>query len=498
MTMPDQDPRHELALLVNSAYPIIYVETWEEGRTEGILLEVAQDVGVLFYEWSVTKGIARAGGAPMYNTHEPSQVLATISTITGDGLFLLKDFHKYLGQDVIVRKLRDLVQDFRRSRRSIIITSPVVNIPIELEKDVARFSLRLPGEAELRQLASATTRELAAKYNFKTNLPAEQMTALVRSLRGLTLKEARRILTQSILEKSSLDLGTIDLVQEAKTKLVKDQGVIEFLKTDAGLDTVGGLARLKSWLEKRRAAFSPEAEQFGLEPPKGILIFGIQGCGKSLCAKAVAREWNLSLLKFDTSRLLDKFVGESEKNLRKSLHVAEAVAPDILWIDEIEKMFPSAALHSEADGGLTLRIFGAFLTWMQEKKSPVFIVATSNDISTLPAEFLRKGRFDELFFIDLPGPDERQRIFAIHLKKHRQDPSLLDLPSLAQASDGFSGAEIEQAVKSALYAAFDQKASLSTDLLLRELRSTYPLSVTMKEKVEALREWAQQRAVPAN
>jgi SpoVK/Ycf46/Vps4 family AAA+-type ATPase len=496
--MPDKDPRRELALLVNSAYPIIYVDTWEETRAAAILEAVAKDLGIAFFEWAVTTGIARAGGAPIYNTHEPAQALATIESLAGDGLFLLKDFHKYLDQDLIVRKLRDLAQGFRRARRAIVITAPVVSIPVELEKDAARFSLGLPAEAELGQLADATVRELLAKYHLKNTLPPEQMPALVRSLRGLTLDEARRILTQSILEKNSLDLDTLELVHEAKSKLVKDHGVIEFLKPETGLGSIGGLTRLKAWLEKRRAALSPEASRFGLDPPKGILIFGVQGCGKSLCAKAVAREWNLALLKFDTSALLDKFIGESEKNLRKSLQVAEAVAPAVLWIDEIEKMFPSAALRSDADGGLSMRLFGAFLTWMQEKTSPVFIVATSNDISSLPPEFLRKGRFDELFFVDLPDSEERQRIFSIHLTRHQQDPAKFSLPQLAAASDGFSGAEIEQAVKSALYSAFDQKGPLTLDMLLGELRSTYPLSVTMKEKIEALRAWAQQRAVPAN
>jgi SpoVK/Ycf46/Vps4 family AAA+-type ATPase len=270
------------------------------------------------------------------------------------------------------------------------------------------------------------------------------------------------------------------------------------LKPETGLGEVRGLTRLKAWLEKRPAAFSPEAERFGLDPPKGIMIFGIQGCGKSLCAKAVSREWNLPLLKFDTSRLLEKYVGESEKNLRKSLHTAEAVAPAVLWIDEIEKMFPHAALTSDADGGLTMRLFGAFLTWMQEKKSPVFMVATSNDISALPPEFLRKGRFDELFFVDLPDLQQRQAIFSIHLARHQQQPAKFDLRQLAEASAGFSGAEIEEAVKSALYSAFDHKTPLCVQMLIDELHSTYPLSVTMKEKIEALRAWARERAVPAN
>lgn len=496
--MPDQDPHRELAILVNSSYPIIYLETWEEARAAAIVDSVAEDLRVPSYQWAVTTGLARSGGAPIYHTQDPAQALATVSTITGDGLFLLKDFHKYLDQDVIVRKLRDLTQDFRRAHRAIIITAPVVNIPVELEKDTAHLALGFPGEAELNRLAAATVRELIGSRHLRNGLPPAQMPALVHSLCGLTLDEARRILTQAILEKSCLDGATLEAVHEAKTQLIKDQGIIEFLKPEAGLGSVGGLAHLKAWLEKRRAAFSPEAERFGLEPPKGILIFGVQGCGKSLCAKAVAREWNLALLKFDAGRLLEKYMGESEKNMRKSLQVAEAVAPAVLWIDEIEKMFPHAALTSDADGGLWLRLFGTFLTWMQEKKSPVFIVATSNDISALPPEFLRKGRFDELFFVNLPSAEQRQAIFTIHLARHQADPTKFDLRQLAAASEGFSGSEIEEAVKSALYSSFERKGPLCTAMLLEELRSTYPLAVTMKEKIEALREWARERAVPAN
>jgi SpoVK/Ycf46/Vps4 family AAA+-type ATPase len=496
--MADQDPRKELALLVNSDYPIIYMETWEEARATEILALVAQDLGVPLYVWTVTSGLARMGGAPIYNTDEPGQALATVSSVTGNALFLLKDFHKYLEQDVVVRKMRDLAQQFRRARRSIIISAPVVNIPIELEKDTARFSLGLPTEPELTQLVVTTVRDLMGKYRFKNELTQDQMPDLLRSLRGLTLDEARRILMQAILETARFDLGTVDRVREAKSKLIKDQGVIEFLKPESGLGSVGGLTRLKAWLEKRRGALTPEAMRFGLEPPKGILIFGVQGCGKSLCAKAVAREWNMPLLKFDTSSLLEKYIGESEKNLRKSFQVAEAVAPAILWIDEIEKMFPSAALTSDADGGLSMRLFGAFLTWMQEKKSPVFIVATSNNISSLPPEFLRKGRFDEIFFVDLPDAEERKTIFTLHLSRHKQDPAKFDLAGLAAAAQGFSGAEIEQAVSSALYSAFTQKTPLTAEMIVKEIQSTYPLSVTMKEKIDALREWARERAVPAS
>lgn len=495
--MSEQEARKQLALLVNSDYPLIYLETWEEIRATEILGQVANDLLLPLYVWTITEGLSRAGGAPMYNTSEPAQVLSSITTITNDALFMLKDFHKYLEQDVIVRKLRDLIEKFRRARRAIIITCPATTIPIELEKDAARYVLGLPDETELTQLVISTVRDLLQKHRFANVLTQDELPELVRSLCGLTLEEARRILTQAILEASRFDKGTTERIREAKSRFIKDQGVLEFLKMEAGLEGVAGLSNLKRWLEKRRGALSPEAARFGLEPPKGILITGMPGCGKSLCAKAVAREWGMQLLRFDTRTLFEKYIGESEKNLHKSLQVSEAVAPSVLWIDEIEKMFPKSSLGSEADGGLSVRIFGTFLNWMQEKKAPVFVVATSNDIAGLPPELLRKGRFDEIFFVDLPSAEDRQNIFTLHLKRRKQDPAKFDLAKLAAASEGFTGAEIEQAVSSSLYSAFSQKSPLSTEMILKEIQSTYPLSVTMKERIESLRAWAQERAVMA-
>jgi len=496
--MSSQDARKELALLVNSKYPIICLETWEEGRATEVLALVAADLNLPLYEWAITAGMARVGGAPIYNTQEPAQVLSQIAGLDGDALYLLKDFHKYLEQDVIVRKLRDLALQFRRARRAIVISSPVVEIPVELEKDAARFTLGLPDESELKELVVTVVRELTAKSQIRNDLTQDHMPEIVQALQGLTRKEARRVLAQAILENYRFDPGTADRVREDKAKLIKDQGVLEFTKVEAALESVGGLAHLKAWLEKRRGAFSVQAERYGLDPPKGILILGVQGCGKSLCAKAVSREWKMPLLQLETSALFDKYIGESEKNLRKSLQVAEAVAPSVLWIDEIEKMFPHASLTSEADAGLSARIFGTFLTWMQEKKAQVFVVATSNDISALPPELLRKGRFDEIFFIDLPTLEERKSIFTIHLKRHKQDTAQFDMTKLAATAEGFSGAEIEQAVTSALYSAFAQKSALTTDMILEEVRSTHPLSVTMKEKIDTLRAWARGRTVPAN
>lgn len=497
-TSAGHDARKEIALLVNSRYPIIYLETWEEIRATEILRLVAYDLGIVLYVWTLTQGLSRAGGAPIYNTREPIQGLTEIAGIEGDALYLFKDFHKHLEDQVVVRKLRDLAQQFRRARRSIVISAPTVTIPVELQRETARFHLGLPDEVELTRLVKQTADDLGANHRIRRDLPEDQVPRLARGLCGLTLEEARRVLTQAVLGRLTLDVATLDRVHQGKGQVIKDQGVLEFLRVEGGLDSIGGLGRLKAWLAKRRGALTPEAARYGLDPPKGILIMGVQGCGKSLCAKAVAREWGMQLLKFDCSNLFDKYVGESEKNLRKSLQVAEAVAPSVLWIDEIEKMFPSSGLRAEADAGLTARIFGSFLTWLQEKKAPVFVVATSNDVASLPPELLRKGRFDEIFFVDLPDLEERKTIFTIHLKGHKQNPAGFDIDALARAAEGFSGAEIQQAVSSALYSAFAQKAELSAEMIVKEIRSTYPLSVTMRERVDALREWAHDRAVPAS
>ena len=492
--MSVQDARKELALLVNSQYPIIYLETWEETRATEILGLVAQDLAVPFYIWTITGGLFRAGGAPIYNTQEPIQVLAEISGMEGDALFLLKDFHKHLDDGVIVRKLRDLTQLFRRARRSILISSPVVNLPVELEKDTARFLLGLPEDSEMNQLVVATVRDLLEKYRFQNLLAQDQLPEVVRSLRGLTRDEARRVLTQAILEGSRFDLGTLDHIREAKNGLIKDQGVLEFLEPPAGLDAVGGLARLKAWLGKRRGALTPEAARFGLEPPKGILVMGVQGCGKSLCAKAVATLWRLPLLRLDVGRVFSDLVGSSERNVREAIKVAESVAPCILWVDEIEKAFAGTQSSAFSDAGTSARVFGTFLTWLQEKEAPVFVIATANNIHLLPPELLRKGRLDDIFFVDLPTRAERGTVFAIHIRRRGRDPAQFDFDKLAAASEGFSGAEIEQAVISALFDVFEAKADLTTGAVLNSIGSTVPLSTTMKEDIDGLREWAEGRA----
>jgi SpoVK/Ycf46/Vps4 family AAA+-type ATPase len=300
-----------------------------------------------------------------------------------------------------------------------------------------------------------------------------------------------------VLDDLTLGPRDIEIIAQMKKEILSRERVLDCVPEQEGLDDVGGLRALKAWLEKRRDALTPEAKKFGVEAPRGILLLGVQGCGKSLAAKAVAKSWGLPLLRLEPGRLFDKFIGESEKNLDRALATAERMAPCVLMIDEIEKGFASV-VSSESDGGLSRRILGRLLGWMQERAAPVFLVATCNQITALPPELMRKGRFDEIFFIDLPGGDERRQIFAIHLTRRHRDPKGFDLGALAAASEGFSGAEIEQAVVAALYTAFARRTELSTEHILEEIKATKPLSVTRAEEIEALREWAQGRAVPAS
>jgi SpoVK/Ycf46/Vps4 family AAA+-type ATPase len=331
----------------------------------------------------------------------------------------------------------------------------------------------------------------------RVKLSGDEVGRLIAQLQGLTLFEVKKILTKVVVEDGHFTADDIPKIVEAKRDVINASGVLEYYSTEESMDEVAGLTQLKDWLHKRKAAFSEpdRARAFGLSPPRGLLLLGVQGCGKSMCAKAIASAWGLPLIRLDPSRLYNKFFGESERNLRRATKTAEAMAPIVLWIDEIEKAF---AQSGDQDSGTSTRIFGTLLTWMQDKKASVFVVATSNDVSRLPPELLRKGRFDEIFFVDLPSPEVRKAIFEVHLKRRGRDPASFDLAKLATDSEGFSGAEIEQAVLSALYSAFAQNVEPDTAIIAEEIARTVPLSVTARERIEALRQWASNRTVPAN
>ncbi len=498
--MPTPDKRDELRLLINSRHPIIAVETSEESRVEELLAQVAGELDIPFYTWSVTSGMSRRGtDQAMYDTEDPDKALHNISLIRGDGIFLLRDFVRYLEQDRILRRMREIAGKFREMRRSIILSAPVLKIPPELEDDAVLFHLALPDATLLLKVTQEVLASCqVSNSKFRMELDMASTRQLAQNLAGLTLDEARRTLAKCLFARGKADAKLVTEVLEAKRASLKQEGVLEYLKTEASFADVAGMNGLKEWLRKRRGAFTPEGKQFGLDPPKGVLITGVQGCGKSLCARAVAGEWELQLARLDAGALYDKYIGESEKRLRKSLEVAEQLAPLVLWIDEIEKGFAATSSSADVDAGLTQRILATLLTWLQDRKSAVFLVATSNNISALPPELLRKGRFDEIFFVDLPEAAARVELFRIHLQRRGRDAAKFDLPALAAACDGFSGAEVEQVIVAGMYSAFSAKLPLSTDVLLAEIRATRPLAVTRREDVARLRAWATDRAVSAN
>lgn len=490
--------RDELRLLVNSRHPVITIETTEEERVEQLLYQIGTELDVPVYTWSVTKGLARFRGEPLYHTDDPGQALANISIINGDAIFLLKDFARYCENDKICRRLRELGENFRTARRSIIITGANMALPPDLEGDAVPFVLGLPELEELFSGVRQTLADLSRDNRLPISLDPMGMQQAAQALAGLTKEEALRTLRLCVLSRGKADLAVIEDLLEAKRNVLRGEGLLETVRRDSSFSDVAGLTRMKDWLGKRKSALTAEGVKFGLVPPKGILITGVQGCGKSLAAKAVAGEWGFELARLDAGALYDKYVGESEKRLRKGLELAQKMAPVVLWIDEIEKAFASASSGGDADAGLSQRLLATLLTWMQDRESGVFLAATSNNISALPPEMLRKGRFDEIFFVDLPSLAIRQSLFSLHLKKRGRDASTFNVSKLAAASEGFSGAEIEQSIISGLYSAFAAKQQLSTEVLLAELSATQPLSVTRSEDIAAIREWARTRAVPAD
>jgi len=483
-----------LELLIASHHAIVAIESPEEDRVRRLVAEAAARQDLPFFEWKVTTGLARAG--PLHETDRPAQALKIVCGMQTEAVYLFYDLHKYFDDPAILRALRDVGQSFSGDRRTLFLCAPAIDVPDDLKACSAVIRLELPDAAMLRELAVRTLRGLGAPKRITIDLSLAEIEQLVDSLRGLTLQEAQRVLMTAALDDLRLDRKDFAHVLERKKELIAHDGVLELDAQDASLQQVGGLDDLKAWLKKRGAGFGADAQKYGLEPPRGLLLIGVQGCGKSLCARAVASEWGLPLLRMDAGALYDKFVGESERRMRGALQTAEAMAPCVLWIDEIEKGL-SGRTGSESDGGLSRRIFGSFVTWLQDRRRPVCVVATANDIQALPPELLRKGRFDEIFFVDLPADAARRSILAVHLVKRRQDPARFDLTTLAGASEGFSGAELESAIVAALYSAFTDRTALTTAHILAELSRTVPLSRTCREAIDELRTWAKGRTVQA-
>src|SRR5438034_1296383 len=527
--MPDALER--LKILINSSTPIVVMETVEETRAVSLVRAACADLNMAVFEWSIADGLVRSGSnvpaipgadlqmrinaarhaakpdaaesskAAVYNTQDPVQALANLESMTLEAVFILKDFHRHIDSPVIVRRLRDVGQKFSANRRTLILTTPSIAMPPELTGLIEYLDLPLPGRERLLQIIDETFNRLAKTktYVVKRTLDASGVDAVANNLRGLTEEEAERAVSQALVRRYALCPETITDVLEAKKELLRHSGMLEFIDTSDNMSSVGGLDNLKRWLTQRRGAWEDAARKFGLEPPRGVIILGVQGCGKRMCARAIAGEWKLPLVKFDTAAVYDKCIGETEKRIQKVFQVAEGLAPCVLWIDELEKVFAGSGPDSASvDAGVSSRILAAFLGWMQERKAPVFVAATCNNVTALPPELIRKGRFDELFFVDLPNQSERKQIFAIQLNRRKRNPAEFDLDRVAAAGRGFSGAEIDAAVQTALYAAYTSKQPLTTQALLDALKATVPLSTTRAEEIQGLREWAKTRAVAAS
>ena len=487
----------EIEVLLRAKYPILYVVSWEERRVEDALGAVCKDLNRALHTWTLTQGmrppIASAARTPL--TTPELEALAQIHEAKEYTVVLLKDFHPFMRDHRVIRLLRDLAGRMRSKAQAIVIMGPVLQLPSDLEKEVTVVEFPLPDADEIGRTLDQVVAAVGSNASLDTALDPEDRERLVKSAQGLTMDEIESVFARSLVEKRRFD---VDAVLKEKQQIIRKSGLLEYYAPDARIRDVGGMELLKAWLDQRTKSFSDKARDFGIPAPKGVLLLGVQGCGKSLLAKAIAAQWNLPLLKLDVGRIFGSLVGQSEENIRKAIAVAESVAPCVLWADELEKGFAGVGGGGTSDSGTTARVFATFLTWMSEKTAPVFLVATANDVTALPPEMLRKGRFDEIFFVDLPDRAERAQIFGIHLAKRRRDVALFDLPALAAATHGFSGAEIEQVVVGALYVAFDADRELSQDDLLGEAKNVVPLSVMMSEEVAELREWAALRTRPSS
>jgi ATP-dependent 26S proteasome regulatory subunit len=488
----------ELDVLIRARYPLIYLVSWEESRAEDMLELMGQAQGKRVFFWSLTCGLCDPQNVCDASINEPQAVLDYIEKSEARALFVLKDFHPHLQDPKVIRRLRDLVQSLKTSSKTILFLSPQLTIPVELEKDVTVVDYDLPGADELQTVLEEVIQASQNGTRFKVALTPQDKDRLIQSVMGLTLSEAENTLAKAIVLYSTLDLRAVDVVLSEIKQIIRKSRMLEYFESREQFGQIGGLDLLKGWLEQRGKAFSSEAVAFGLPQPKGILLLGVQGCGKSMTCKAISGLWKMPLLRLDMGAIFGGYIGQSEDNIRRAIKTAESVAPCILWIDEIEKGLSGTQSSNFSDAGTAARVFSTFLTWLQEKSKPVFVAATANDIRMLPPELLRKGRLDEIFFIDLPAREERRGIFSIHLEKRKRSAAGFDLDALAAASDGYSGAEIEQAVISALYLAFDQKHDLSQPDLLSVLKTSVPLSRTMHEDIDKLRQWALSRARPAS
>jgi SpoVK/Ycf46/Vps4 family AAA+-type ATPase len=492
----------DLKLHIQARYPIIYLVSWEEERiiTEIEKIAIGDDQRKKVFLWTETQGLQNLVlDDTDQSLADPLQVLTSIIHSEEEAIFVLLDFHPFLENHQVIRRVRDVARSLKNTHKTVIFLSPKLVLPDEVSKEIVVFDFGLPTLEELGEALDIVLEQAKRDHRIKSiRLKKEQRERLLKASQGLTIDEMRSALSKSVVAHQKIDESTIPMMLEEKKQIIRKSGVLEYYAPDETFEEIGGVPALKRWLSKRDQAFTEDARKFGLPVPKGLLLVGVQGCGKSLTAKAVALQWKLPLLRFDLGKVFSGVVGSSEENVRRAIQLAESIAPCILWIDEIEKGLSGSASSHFSDAGTAARVFGTFVTWLQEKEKSVFVIATANNISLLPPELLRKGRFDEIFFVDLPGAEERHDIFHIHLKKRHRSPKQFDLQLLKTQSEGFSGAEIEQVIISALYDAFEHGRPLSTDDIVKSLQETVPLSQTMAEHIAGLRTWAETRARSAS
>lgn len=505
----------DLSNFLKARFPFIYINTYEEDRVIKIIKNVCSKTELIkttrnVYEWSITSGFYNNNRVIDSSINSPIKALQYIEGINEPAVFILKDFHVNFGVNnrpvdyEVVRKLRDMITPLKHNARpkNIIFVSPVTVLPDELQKDITFLDFDLPTKEDITNLLDDMITINSKSGRIKIDLNEQEKEQLVKAALGLTFQEAENAFARSLVKDGIMDINDVQVILKEKSQVIKKTGILEYINTSLNMEDVGGLENIKRWLKKRNKSWLDSAKKYSLSPPKGVLITGIPGCGKSLIAKAVSSMWQLPLLRLDMGKIYNGLLGSSEENIRRAIKTAEAVAPSILWVDEIEKGLSN---NSGGDSGTSSRIFGTFLTWMQEKTKPVFVVSTANNIDKLPPELLRKGRFDEIFFADLPTLSERKAIFNVHMKKRLKNSQVLGafqitdevITDLAEKTEGFVGAEIENIVISALYEAFFEDRSIDLNDFYKAIMNTVPLSITQAEQIKAIREWANVRAVAA-
>ena len=505
----------ELSDLLRARFPFVHITTYEEERLVNEIIRIVSNQNIIHtvrkvFIWKSSTGFIDEQGILQEDTLDKIPALKFIKEYEQSALFIILDFHVFYQRSPnvvdydVVRSLKDLMPNLKQSinPKNVILVSPDVSIPDDLKKDITLIDFELPTPEEIEAVLDEII-EVNSGGNLQINLNEKDKESLVKAAVGLTLQEAENAFARAMVNDSCLDASDVDLVLKEKSQVIKKNDLLEYIDSQVNIDDVGGLENLKKWLRKRDKSWLSSAKKYGLPSPKGVLLTGVPGCGKSLVAKSISSMWHLPLLRFDVSKVFNMYVGNSESNMREAIKTAEAISPCILWIDEIEKGF--SGLGNGGDSGTSSRIFGTFLSWMQEKTKPVFVVATANNISGLPSEMMRKGRFDEIFFIDLPTFNERKQIFKVHLSSRLKDKEVLGdfsiddatLDILARQTEGFGGAEIEQIVIMGLFDAFAEDRPVRIEDFENAIKNTVPLSITQAEQIMSIREWANIRAVAA-